>query len=207
MLGLGTETGGSKSVGGEAVKKKRNDKDFYVTPDSAIDALLNNYKIKPGWILEPCGGNGAICRALMKHSDWSRLICAVEIRPEERFNLHYAGCDEVVIKDFLNFELSDLQIAPPCKPGTIITNPPYSIAQEIIEKCFELSSPPDTDIIMLLRMGFLESKRRESFWRNHSNVSLITLKDRPSFTGDGTDFAAYGWFIWHGGQQFIIPCV
>ncbi|TEB15152.1 hypothetical protein Psfp_02328 [Pelotomaculum sp. FP] len=187
-------------------KKERHEKDFYITPDAAIDVLLNNYELKPGWILEPCAGNGAIVKAIHERSNWDGGIYAVEIRPEEYDNLVKVGCEEVLIKDFLEFKLSDLKYAPPCPPRTIITNPPFSIAQKIIEKSFDISTYPDTDIIMFLRLGFLESKNRAEFWLSHKDVSLITLKKRPSFTGRGTDFAAYAWFIWNGEQQFVIPC-
>ena len=64
-----------------------------------------------------------------------------------------------------------------------------------------------TEIIMLLRLGWLETQDRYPFWCAHPNVSLITLRDRPKFVGNGTDFAAYGWFIWSNRQQFVMPCV
>ena len=75
-----------------------------------------------------------------------------------------------------------------------------------IEHSFELANDR-TEIIMLLRLGWLEAKDRYDFWRKHPNVSLITLRDRPKFIGNGTDFAAYGWFIWSNRQQFVMPCV
>lgn len=50
---------------------------------------------------------------------------------------------------------------------------------------------------MLLRLGFLESMRREEFWKKYPLDNLITLSKRPSFTEDGkTDGAGYGFFIW-----------
>lgn len=54
---------------------------------------------------------------------------------------------------------------------------------------------------------WVETQDRYPFWRAHPNVSLITLRDRPKFVGNGTDFAAYGWFIWSTRQQFVMPCV
>lgn len=91
-------------------------------------------------------------------------------------------------------------------PGTIITNPPFSIAKSIIEHCFDISNE-NTEIIMLLRLGFLESNSRFDFWKKHPNVSLITLKNRPRFVNNKTDFAAYAWFIWNNKKQFVLPCV
>ncbi len=180
---------------------KRQDKDFYPTPRWTIDLLLDNYDLQPGWILEPCAGNGVICKALREHDGWDGSIDAVEIREEEQDILR-EYCDEVHIMDFLEIPKGYFGSAP----GTIITNPPFSIAEKVVEHCFEIADEK-TEIIMLLRLGWLESKKRELFWSKYPNVSLITLRDRPKFVGNGTDFAAYGWFIWNNREQFILPCV
>ena len=186
----------------------RQEKDYYPTPRWVIDLLLDNYQLQDGWILEPCAGNGVICQALREREEiggWDGSLYAVEIREEERSTLQDL-CDDVLIKDFLKTSLRDFTYPMPCAPGTIITNPPFSIAKQIIEHCFELANDR-TEIIMLLRLGWLETQDRYPFWCAHPNVSLITLRDRPKFVGNGTDFAAYGWFIWSHRQQFVLPCV
>lgn len=183
----------------------RNDKDFYVTPRSTINALFGNYDIKTGWVLEPCAGNGSICKALRENPKWDGSLYAVEIREEEQYILS-DYCDDVLIADFLQADLNNFAYPMPCPPKTIITNPPFSIAEEVIEKCFEIADD-QTEIIMLLRLGFLEAVKRKTFWGKHPNVSLITLSNRPSFTGNGTDNSAYGWYIWNNERQFIKPCV
>ena len=52
----------------------------------------------------------------------------------------------------------------------------------------------------LLRLGFLESKKRGPFWDAVMQDKLLrkvwVLRERPSFTGGGTDNSAYGWFHW-----------
>lgn len=92
---------------------------------------------------------------------------------------------------------------PEQKYKTIITNPPYSLAMEFILKSFELVEP-DGEVIMLLRLAFLESKKRYDFWQKHPVNKLYILSERPSFTGKGTDATAYGWFVWdNSGKQEI----
>jgi len=49
---------------------------------------------------------------------------------------------------------------------------------------------------MLLRLAFLESKKRKPFWDKHPVTQLYVLSERPSFTNKGTDATAYAWFIW-----------
>lgn len=188
------------------MKTMRKANDFYRTPDYTIRELLLNYELQDGWILEPCAGDGAICKALREDPDYSdRTIIGTEIRIEEQDSL-FKYCDGVTIGDFLKLDRDDFEYFMSSPPKTIITNPPFSIAQEIIEHCFEIADE-DTEIIMLLRLGFLESQARVSFWKEHPNVSLITLAERPSFTGKGTDSTAYGWYIWNQREQFIKPCV
>jgi len=166
----------------------RRESDFYKTPTETIDAFLDHFCFLINEdILEPCAGDGAIIKAIRARTP-AQYITAIEIREEESANLLDAGADQVFIDDFLTFPGLDPA------PGTIITNPPYSIAQEIIEHCFKIA--PDAEVIMLLRLGFLESQKRREFWERHPLTQLYPLLKQPSFTGKGTDAAAYGWFVW-----------
>jgi hypothetical protein len=54
---------------------------------------------------------------------------------------------------------------------------------------------------MLLRLAFLESKRRFNFWQQYPVNKLYILSQRPSFTGKGTDATAYAWFVWDGSDK------
>ena len=58
---------------------------------------------------------------------------------------------------------------------------------------------------MLLRLGFLASQKRKTFWKKHPVTGLYILGDRPSFDGDGTGLGDYAWFVWEpeGAPQFI----
>lgn len=56
---------------------------------------------------------------------------------------------------------------------------------------------------MLLRLAFLESKKRCDFWQKHPVSKLYVLSERPSFTGAGTDATAYAWFVWNKEQSMI----
>lgn len=171
--------------------------DFYATPIPVIKNFLNNYTLKYGDILEPSAGNGNFIKALREYN-YQNHITAVEIRQEE-FNGLRIIADNVLIEDFLTYK-------PEKYFKTIIGNPPYSIAQEFIEHCFEIADK-DTEIIMLLRTAFLESKKRYDFWQMHPLNNLYVLSQRPSFTGKGTDATSYAWFIWNNNNKQEIKVI
>lgn len=150
-----------------ALKKKseRAPFDTYETPEWAVKCLFDLVPIRDGWTyMEPCRSSGRFYNELPLGSAWGEIREGV---------------------DYLN--------TPYSRVDCIITNPPYSLAQEFVEKAHN-----DADVvIMLLRMGFLESMRREDFWKKYPLDNLITLSKRPSFTEDGkTDGAGYAYFVW-----------
>jgi hypothetical protein len=51
----------------------------------------------------------------------------------------------------------------------------------------------------LLRLAFLEGQKRAPFWKAQPPYSVSVLAKRPSFTGGGTDSAAYAFFEWRRG--------
>lgn len=165
--------------------------DFYATPPETVHAFLDSYEgITLGdRILEPSAGNGAVIQALRSRGFTNR-IDAVELRPEEQPALE-ALADNVTIGDFLDYD-------PDIGYDVIIGNPPYSQAQEFIDKSLELLAPGGV-LIFLLRTNFLESAKRFEWWQQHPLSGLYTLHKRPSFTGKGTDATSYSWFVWERG--------
>ena len=177
---------------------KRIKSDFYVTPPEVVSSFLNNHQLQEGYILEPCAGNGSFVKAI-RQAGYDNRITSIEILEQRYDDLLQYGNSEVIITDYLEWE-------PDRKYKTIITNPPYSLALEFLNKCFEIAKE-DTEIIMLLRLAFLESKRRYNFWQKHPVNKLYVLSSRPSFTGKGTDATAYGFFVWDGSNKQEIKVI
>ena len=138
---------------------KRIESDFYATPKDCVQNFIDHYGSINGRVLEPSAGNGNIVEVVKRNG--KNTVTSVELRSEEADNLR-AVSDKVIISDFLKFETDD-------KFDFIIGNPPYSLAQEFLEKCFEIADK-NTRIIMLLRTNFLESKRRCEFWQNQGQT-------------------------------------
>ena len=146
-------------------KGERRAYDVYETPEWAVEALLKIIPIDPKLkYMEPCRGSGRIYDHLPLGSAWGEIRQGV---------------------DYLHTEYNKVDV--------VITNPPYSLAQEFFTKALGGAGV----VVMLLRLGFLESMKRWEWWQNHPLTSLLVLSKRPSFTDDGkTDGSGYAWFVW-----------
>lgn len=146
-------------------------------------------------MLEPSAGNGNVCRMYKQYYPKAK-ITAIEIDQGFRVPLHVVA-DACYFGDFL----TDFKFP---KYDVIIGNPPFSLAQEFVEKSLGLLDDHGV-LVFLLRTSLLESQKRYAFWQKHPLSGLLVLSNRPSFTGKGTDATSYAWFIWEKGSdnQFI----
>lgn len=159
--------------------------DFFATPLWAVRRLLEACPLPAGAWLEPGAGSGNIIRAVnARRSDvrWT----AIEKRPEEERHLRgLPNVERVVIADYLSIRTSR-------RFDVAITNPPFVLAQEFIEKSLTLA----VHVVMLLRLNFLASGKRAEFMRAHP-PDVYVLPNRPSFTPNGrTDSIEYAWMHW-----------
>lgn len=154
--------------------------DAYYTPHDLASFLVDLLPIKPHHlVLEPSAGGGAFVSALVRKSD---QVVAIDLNPTAPA-LKMVGS---AVCDFLD-------ILPPNAPDWIVGNPPYFNAQAHVEHALKCT---DRHVCFLLRLGFLESKRRAAFWKNNPCRKIFVLSERPSFTGGKTDSSAYAFFWW-----------
>jgi hypothetical protein len=148
------------------------DHEFYPTPPSAIQSLLNELEQPDSFFRwgEPCAGDGVIIAEV-----WKRF----RVEPSQ---WEWAELREG--KDYLKQGLTG-------RVDCIITNPPFSLATSFLDKSLE--SP---FVAYLLRLNFLGSGKRKDWWQGKEPTHLFTLSKRPSFTGKGTDATEYAWFVW-----------
>lgn len=166
---------------------QRVEADFYPTPAWCVRRLLEATELPGGLWLEPCAGDGAIIRAANEvRQDVSWL--AVELRPECRALLQPLTLPGGLrIGDIASGELW----AKESGPAVAITNPPFSLAAEVIDTCLRVAPV----VVMLLRLNYVASAKRAAFMRETA-PDIFVLPNRPSFTGTGTDSNDYAWFIW-----------
>lgn len=148
----------------------RIDSDNYPTPIETIKSIIERIDFSGvNTFLEPCSGDGRILKMIPDNilKEWC------EIREGKNYFDH-------------NFDV-DL----------IITNPPFSISIEFLEK----SLKEGKTVCYLQRINWLGSIKRKDFWNNNTPDKIFVLSKRPQFKKElglegGTDSTEYAWFIW-----------
>ncbi len=78
----------------------------------------------------------------------------------------------------------------------VITNPPFNIAQDIIEKSLDFCKEWGY-VIMLLRLNYFWWKVRQDFWKKNMPYKCYVHNRRMSFTSDwATDSVEYMHCVW-----------
>jgi len=138
----------------------------FQTPPNALNPLLPF--LKRNWIIWECAeGEGNLTKAL--HKKGFKVI----------------GSDVLTGKDFLKWQ--------PDQFDCIITNPPYSIKQQFLERAYQLRKP----FAFLLPLTALETEKRQKLYKDFG-LQIILLSKRinfkiPSGNGSGSWFAT-AWF-------------
>ena len=73
----------------------------------------------------------------------------------------------------------------------IITNPPYSLKDSFLSKCYEYNKP----FAMLLPLTTLEGIQRGKMFRE-KGIELLVLDKRIDFNGKGKVWYNTSWFCW-----------
>lgn len=169
-------------VGGYRAKPSgENPHDFFPTPMGVTRAFIAACPLPDGLWCEPAVGDGHIIDAVGKRAGWATF----DIRPVAAPVLsdYHEQTDFLAHDEAMRFDV-------------IITNPPFYLAEEFVRKALRCA----THVAMLLRLAFLESRRREAFHLEHPS-DVYVLSRRPSFMANGaTDSCAYGWFVWGPGR-------
>lgn len=170
----------------------RHATDFYVTPKSCVVEFLNawkkdmpDYGFENAIYLDPCAGgdanHGMTYPEVIKEMFNPLHIKTMDIREDSRASM---------IKDFLLADMNGQRY------DIIITNPPFYLAKEIIEKALsEVNN--EGYVVMLLRLNFLGSKGRKVFFEQYPPERIYVHHRRMSFTDDGkTDSIEYMHAVW-----------
>lgn len=158
--------------------KKDGNGDEYYTPKYVVEILLNyidKTKIKTIWC--PCDKDSSEYVKVFKDNGF-KVICS--------------HIDDG--KDFLNYE--------PLEPyDAIITNPPFSIKNQILDRCIQLNKP----FGLLLSATCIQSASLMQIISKCENFNYIMFDKRISYTGDRPPFPS--WYFTNNlinGNKFYI---
>lgn len=184
---------GGKLAGGNP-KNERVENDFYATDPQAVALLMEKYQFNEGSFLEPCVGNGNISSVIRDKFPNSKIV-GIDIVDR--------GYPNLIVNDFITYETNQ-------KFDNIITNPPYSLAKEFVEKGMELLND-NGKMAMFLKIQFFEGeKRREMFEKHPPKYVYVFTKRMPTWNnGQPTDengkrwatTMCHAWFVWEKGSN------
>ena len=168
--------------------------DYYVTPIDKIVEFLNEFDKcddvfrKDIKILDCCAGG----------SDSHPMSYPEALK---RFGVSSVDTIDIREDSLATTKGNYLDINCKGKYEVIITNPPFNISMDIINKAIEDVSEGGY-VIMLLRLNYLEGKGRKEFWDKNMAKYIFVHSKRMSFTDDGkTDSVAYAHYVWKKGEN------
>lgn len=96
-----------------------------------------------------------------------------------------------VISTYIN-NFDFLKDNPTFEFDMIITNPPYSLKDQFIQKCYEYQKP----FALLLPITALEGKKRGGLYRKFG-IEIIVLDQRIEFMKKKSNWFNTSWFCYH----------
>jgi len=182
------------NIVGSSPSRGRVENDYYATNPDSIKALLKVEEIiYPAW--ECACGEGHIAKHLILQND--------NVYASDLINRGYGDTQDFLAPlkdDYKSFK----------KINTIITNPPFALFQEFVERALNIAGKK---VIMFGKLQALEGVRRATYLettplktvyvfkkrqqplRNGSNIDPLTGKKMASST------MAFAWFVWEKGYE------
>lgn len=167
---------------------EREENDFYATHPSAVKLFLQraketNLKLNNS-VWECACGQGHISEVLKEYG--------YDVYSTDLINRGYGTCC-----DFINNDYTEWQ-------GDILTNPPYKLAEEFLQKGMNLLQDGNK-LIMFLKVQFLESKGRKELFDKYPPKYVYVHSERQQCSKNA-DFEQYKcttlcfcWYVWEKG--------
>lgn len=192
---------GGKIAGGNP-ERGRVALDYYATNPKDVENFLtvlhrDNVSFPGVKFLEPCVGGGHIVEACKSSTympigqQWTTIDVV-----DRGYPLSVQG-------DFLLLNF-------PEPFDGIITNPPFALASEFIEKCIHILTK-DGLLAMFLKIQFLEGENRRELFHRYPPKYVYVLRSRTSTWNNGMEYnpddgkrwagvITYCWYVWQKGS-------
>lgn len=163
--------------------------DLYSTPTWVTESLLGYIDARPGTVWECAAGPGAMVRVLTGRF----VVLATDVAKGE---------------DFLQ-----ARVLPDPSIRTIITNPPYKLADQFVRHALQLTRPFGGAVAMLLSTNFDHAGGRADLFRDcpaWSRKIMLTRRIVWFVEANGKPKSSpsenHAWFVWdwrHAGEPRI----
>ena len=165
---------------------ERQKEDFYATNPNALEIFLDKLERDSVFlnnkIWEPSCGMGHLSNVLETRG--------YDVKSSDIVDRGYSD----LIVDFL--KQGELFY------GDILTNPPFKLAEQFVEKGVELLGYEDGKLILFLKIQFLEGQKRKELFKKYPPKYVYCNSSRQLCAKDGefekytatTQF--YAWYIW-----------
>lgn len=184
----GTKLAGSNSSLG------RVDNDYYATDPKAVKQLFDCFAINKriNSFLEPCVGGGNIA---------NEVINILKPNTTKFIDIVDRGYPNTNVADYLTYNSDE-------KFDLIMTNPPYSLGCEFVEKSMPMLNK-NGYLIMFLKIQFLEGMKRKEMFNKYPPKFIYVFRKRMATWRNGEEFDDIGkhwvttmchsWFVWQEG--------
>ena len=180
------------SLSGTSTTRERVENDYYATPYDSTKALLNNVEFT-GNFLEPCVGGGHIVEVIKQYYPNEDIFY---------MDIVDRGYEDTLVDNFLEHDFKGQKF------DNIITNPPYSLAQEFLEKSMKIIDK-NGKVAMFLKIQFLEGVKRKDIFKKYppKYIYVFTKRQNPWRNGSAVDekgkpwssTMCFSWFVWEEG--------
>jgi len=177
------------ALAGKSQSRERVEYDFYATNPVALDMLFAIESFGAGDYLEPSAGQGHIS---------NRIVELVPDANVSNLDIVDRGLPNVIVADFLDYSTNN-------KYDYIITNPPYSLGKEFVEKGMSLLAPKGK-MALFLKIQFLEGEKRKNLFKKYPPKYIYVFTKRMATFNNGNELDETGrkwattmchaWFVW-----------
>ena len=186
------------SIAGMSTERDRVDDDYYATPPSATKVFLESFGLNDcKTILEPACGEGHISKEIEKHFTSLGYSVGTEVEIDST---------DLVDRGYGKGDIDFLDLHEKFKYDCIITNPPFKLAKEFIQKALSLSNKY---VIMFAKIQLLEGIGRKELFEKSPPKYIYVFRNRinPLRNGNPLDekgkpwasTMCFAWFVWEIG--------
>jgi hypothetical protein len=169
---------------------ERKERDLYETPEWVTDVIVDHLPDSILTIWEPACGSGKMSGVL---ASYSNKVIATDIYSPDEISIDFLTVPEAIDGPH----------------HAIVTNPPYELATEFIERALEFQRPHAGIVAMLLRTDFDHAQSRKHLFANHPAFEKkVVLTKRIKWFEDskGQPSFNHAWFVWdwkHSGPPML----